>query len=231
MNLFRYTKNDEVILSVDVGLDKKVAGSFSHILQTFSISVIITLLAMLAGAYVIPAPIAGAFAIAFLGMFVWLLVQVVRGRNIGFTFLYTFSGVVGVVLYPAIARLGSEVGARGVMIVFTITAVIFTALAVYAKRSKRDFSFMGGYLIAATLGLLALAIVKHVVGAGFTLSLVYAIAGVLIFSAWIVHDVGRYRDGVKPEEVPMAALMLYLDVVNLFMFVLRLFAGNWSSKS
>jgi len=118
----------------------------------------------------------------------------------------------------------SILGANLLAAAFLATAVIFGSLAFYARSTERDFSFLGGFLFAATLGLVVLAVASLFIKLNSLVDFLYGAGGVLIFSGWILYDVSQYRQGVAPEEMPYAVLNLYLDLVNLFLFVLRLLA-------
>ncbi|UJF31523.1 Bax inhibitor-1/YccA family protein [Paenibacillus hexagrammi] len=200
-------------------------GSFAHVLQTFAISLLVSFIGMLIGAMVVPPQMIMLFVVAELGMLVAAFVIRIRGRHIGYGFLYAFTAISGVTLYPVIMNYGSLLGANLVSGAFLATAAIFGGLALYAHRSKRDFSFLGGFLFAATIGLVIMSLVNLFFTFGSAMSIVWSMIGILIFSGWILYDVSQYRDGVAAEEVPLAALNIYLDFINLFLYILRFIAS------
>jgi len=53
---------------------------------------------------------------------------------------------------------------------------------------------------------------------------VYTIGGIAIFTGWILYDISQYRNGVPAQDLPMAVVNVFLDIVNLFLFILRLMA-------
>ena len=57
------------------------------------------------------------------------------------------------------------------------------------------------------------------------MNLVWSMIGILIFSGWVLYDVAQYRNGVEPQAVPLAALNIYLDFINLFLYILRFLAS------
>ncbi|MDF2962050.1 MAG: YetJ [Paenibacillus sp.] len=200
-------------------------GSFAHVLQTFALSLLVSFVGMLVGAMFIPVSLVPLFVVIELVMLVAVIVIRIKGRQIGYPFLYSFTAVSGVTLYPVIERYGGIIGANLVSAAFFATAAIFGGLAFYAYRSRRDFSYLGGFLFAATIGLVIMSLAALFIPVGSTMNLVWSALGILIFSGWVLYDVSQYKDGVAAEEVPLAALNIYLDFINLFLYILRFLAS------
>ena len=200
-------------------------GSFARVLRTFSLSLLISFLGTLVGAIAGPASLVPLFVVAELVMLVAAVIVRMKGRHIGYTFLYAFTAISGVTLYPVLMNYGGVLGANVVSGAFLATAAIFGGLAFYAHRSRQDFSFLGGFLFAATLGLVVMGLLSMFMNFGPAMNLVWSMIGILIFSGWVLYDVAQYRDGVEAEEVPLAALNIYLDFMNLFLYILRFLAS------
>ncbi|MCD1259281.1 Bax inhibitor-1/YccA family protein [Paenibacillus athensensis] len=200
-------------------------GSFAHVLQTFAISLLVSFLGTLIGAMVIPASLVMLFVVAEVVMLIAAVVVRMRGKHIGYGFLYSFTAITGVTLYPVIMAYGSQIGANVVSGAFLATTLIFGGLAFYAHRSQRDFSYLGGFLFAATIGLVVMGLLSMFVSFGSTMTIVWSMIGILIFSGWVLYDVSQYREGVEPQEVPLAALNIFLDFINLFLYILRFLAA------
>ncbi|MCY9656396.1 Bax inhibitor-1/YccA family protein [Paenibacillus chondroitinus] len=201
------------------------SGSFAHVLQTFAISLLVSFLGTLVGAMVVPPSMIMLFVIAEVAMLVAAIVIRIRGKNIGYGFLYAFTAISGVTLYPVIMAYGGMLGANVVSGAFFATAAIFGGLAFYAHRSQRDFSFLGGFLFAGTIGLVLMSVIGMFVNFDSMTNLIWSMLGILIFSGWVLYDVAQYRNGVSAEEVPLAALNIYLDFINLFLYILRFLAS------
>ncbi len=191
----------------------------------FALSLMVSFVGMLVGMIIVPPSLVPLFIVVELVMLVAAIVIRIKGKNIGYGFLFTFTAISGVTLYPVIMSYGSAIGANLVSGSFLATAAIFGGLSLYAARSKRDFSFLGGFLLASTIGLIVVGLVSMFVSFGSVTNLVIASAGILIFSGWVLYDVAQYRDGVEPQEVPLAALNLYLNFINLFLYILRFVAS------
>lgn len=114
---------------------------------------------------------------------------------------------------------------------FFITAGTFSVMAIYGYFTKRDLTRWGSLLFMALIGLIIAMVVNFFLRSG-VMSLVISIAGVLIFVGLTAYDVQKIKnlftdvdnanDEVKKIAV-LGALTLYLDFVNLFLYLLRLF--------
>ncbi|KAM8967129.1 protein lifeguard 3-like [Pelodytes ibericus] len=107
------------------------------------------------------------------------------------------------------------------------TIVVTLGLTLFALQTKWDFTMMSGGLCVALLVLLCFGMLAAILRS-FWLDIVYACIGTFIFGMYIVVDTqlivgGKHRYSTSPEEYIFAALNIYLDIVNLFMFLLQIF--------
>ena len=102
-----------------------------------------------------------------------------------------------------------------------ITVAVFGGLSFYAIQSKKDFNYLGGFLFAALLGLIVAGIVMFFVHSSM-MSMIYSIFGILIFCGFILYDTSQIMTRLNPDEAIRGSIELYLDFLNLFMFILRL---------
>jgi len=100
------------------------------------------------------------------------------------------------------------------------TALIFFSLSAYAMTTKKDFSFMGGFLMVG-LVLALVAMVANIFLAIPALSLAISAGMVLIMSGLILFDTSRIINGGETNYI-RATVALYLDVFNLFVHLLHL---------
>ena len=114
---------------------------------------------------------------------------------------------------------------------FFITAGTFGAMSVYAYFTSNDLSRIGSYLIMALFGLIIASVVNIFLHSS-TLDWIVSIAGVFIFiglTAWDTQQIKLRAMSTAPEGVSklatIGALTLYLDFINLFLYLLRIF-GN-----
>jgi len=118
---------------------------------------------------------------------------------------------------------------------FAATAAGFAALSLYGYTTKRDLSALGTFLIIGVVGLLVASLINMWTQSDM-LALVISAVGVLIFAGLTAYDTQRTKSmyaqvaGTEYEGkvVVMSALSLYLDFINMFLFILRLFGSQRS---
>jgi hypothetical protein len=114
---------------------------------------------------------------------------------------------------------------------FLSASAMFGAAALYGATTKRSLAGLGGILFMGLIGLIAASVINIFLGNGMV-SWIISIVGVVIFTALTAYDVQRIqagdlaaRTGSMEKAAVIGALHLYLDFINLFLFMLRLF-GN-----
>jgi len=105
-----------------------------------------------------------------------------------------------------------------------LTLGAFGILTLYAFVSRRDFSAWGSFLIVGLWVLIGTSILNFFVG-NATADLWIAGVAVLLFSGLLVYDTWRLRNQYGPDEYVGAAVQIYLDLLNMFMALLRIL-GN-----
>ncbi|MHB8666809.1 MAG: Bax inhibitor-1/YccA family protein [Burkholderiales bacterium] len=150
-----------------------------------------------------------------------------RDSALGLAFVFALTGFMGYTLGPILnAYLALPNGTQVVMTAMGGTAAIFLGLSAYALASRRDFSFIGGFL---TVGIL----VAFLAGLGAVLfdlhglSLAVAAMFVLLMSGLILYETSNIMRGGETNYI-MATVTLYVAIFNLFTSLLQLlgFAGR-----
>ncbi|KQV73158.1 Bax inhibitor-1/YccA family protein [Rhizobium sp. Root1220] len=121
---------------------------------------------------------------------------------------------------------------QSVVQTFFVTAASFGALSLYGYTTKRDLSAMGSFLMMGLFGLIIASIV-NIFLASSAMQFAISAIGVLIFAGLTAYDTQRIKNmyyeaddaTVAGRKAIMGALTLYLDFINLFMFLLQ-FMGN-----
>ncbi|MBX4990886.1 FtsH-binding integral membrane protein [Rhizobium binae] len=121
---------------------------------------------------------------------------------------------------------------QSVVQTFFVTAASFGALSLYGYSTKRDLSAIGSFLIMGLFGLIIASLV-NVFLASSAMQFAISVIGVLIFAGLTAYDTQRIKElyyeaddvAVAGRKAIMGALTLYLDFINLFMFLLQ-FMGN-----
>lgn len=116
------------------------------------------------------------------------------------------------------------------MLAVGITAAVCLALTLFAFQTKWDFTICGGILMVAIVVFLIFGIVAIFIP-GKVITLVYSSIGALIFSIYLVYDTqlmmgGKHKYAISPEEYIFAALNLYLDIINIFMYILAIIGAS-----
>ncbi len=158
-----------------------------------------------------------------LGGFFGLLLAVHKLKDSGWGILAVFAmtGFMGYTLGPVITRyLGLPNGGEIVMQAMGATAVIFVGLSAYALTTKKDFSFMGGFLMVGIL-LAFLAGLAAIFFAIPALSLTVSAAFVLLMSGLILYETSNIIHGGETNYV-LATVTLFVSIFNLFTSLLQL---------
>lgn len=147
-------------------------------------------------------------------------------KGIGVIFLIT--GLMGFGLGAILSQyLALPKGPETIATAFGGTGIIFLGLSAYALNSKRDFSFMGGFLFAGML-VVVIAAIANIFLEMPVLSLVISSAIILLMSGFILFDTSRMVQGHETNYIN-ATYGLYLSIFNLFISLLNLlmaFAGD-----
>jgi len=159
----------------------------------------------------------GMMAVIF-GMFYGI--QANRNSALGVILLLAFTFIMGALLGPILqVALNLRNGAQLVGLAAGGTGIIFLTLAGIATTTKKDFSFMGKFLMVGIL--LIIASLANIFFAIPALSLALSGVAVLLFSGFILYDVSRIVNGGETNYV-MATLALYMNIYNLFVNLLHL---------
>lgn len=116
---------------------------------------------------------------------------------------------------------------------FFITAGTFGAISAYGYFTKKDLSSLGSILIMALIGILIASLVNIFLGSS-TLYWIISYVGVAIFVGLTAYDTQKIKESIMNSDVNetaykialMGALELYLDFINLFIYLLRIFGDR-----
>jgi FtsH-binding integral membrane protein len=152
---------------------------------------------------------------------------------LGLFFVYAASMglTLGVILTAYLSQPGGE---ASVVTAFLSAAAMFGAAAIYGAVTKRDLSSIGRILFMGLIGLIVASLLNLFLGSSQVTWLI-SIVGVVIFTGLTAWDVQRIQSGQfavaagsMEKGAVIGALVLYLDFINLFLFLLRLFGGSRS---
>ena len=159
---------------------------------------------------------------------VWFVLPKFENSGMGIAVVFAFTGLMGLSIGPMIGYyLAIPGGGDIVMTALGGTGVIFLGLSGYALTTRKDFSFMGGFLFVGLLVVMGFMIVNI-----FTqipaMSLAISAGVILLMSGLILFDTSRIIHGGETNYI-RATVSLYLNIHNLFVHLLHLlgaFSGD-----
>ncbi|MCH2257857.1 MAG: Bax inhibitor-1/YccA family protein [Alteromonas sp.] len=156
-----------------------------------------------------------------IGAFVTLfVVQKKADSASGIYWVFAFTGLMGASLGYTLNFYLGVAGPGLIMEALGATALVFFALSGYALTTKKDFSFMGGFLVVGLVVVLVAAI-ANIFFAVPAVSLAISAAIVFIMSGFILFDTSRIIHGGETNYI-RATVSLYLNIYNLFTSILHL---------
>lgn len=159
-------------------------------------------------------------SLAALGL-IWFVLPKTAHSSAGLGVVFAITGLLGFGLGPVISSyLTLANGSQIVMTALGGTGAIFLGLSTYALTTKRDFSFMGGFLIVGMLVVLGAALLNIFLAVP-ALSLTISAVVVMLMSGFILYDTSRMVNGGETNYV-LATISLYLNILNLFTSLLHL---------
>ncbi|MQL86928.1 hypothetical protein Taro_019465 [Colocasia esculenta] len=112
-----------------------------------------------------------------------------------------------------------------------LTSVVVVSLTLYtfwAASRGHDFSFLGPFLFGAILVLMIFAFIQLFFPLGKTSIMIYGALAAIIFCGYIIYDTDNLIKRYSYDEYIWAAVVLYLDIINLFLSLLTLFRASES---
>jgi modulator of FtsH protease len=159
--------------------------------------------------------------LALVGFGLLFVVNRLADSSKGLIAIFAFTGVMGASIGPMLNYyLAMPNGPGLVMQALGGTAIVFFGLSAYALTTRKDFSYMGGFLMVGLL-VAVVAMIANIFLAIPALSLTISAAVVMIMSGLILFDTSRIINGGETNYI-RATVSLYLDIYNLFIHLLHL---------
>jgi FtsH-binding integral membrane protein len=221
---------------VDLGLRSYMLGVYNHMTTALLMTGFFAYAMKWAvfnvagvGQLVYGSPLKWVVMLAPLGLVFWLSARInsmsaTKARNL----FYVYAALMGVSLASVLLMFSTASVARA----FFITAGAFAALSLYGYTTKRSLSAMGSFMMIGLFGLI-IAMVVNIFLASTAMDMMISVVGVLIFAGLTAWDTQKIKlmymagdsEAERTKKSIFGALMLYLDFINMFMFILHLF-GN-----
>jgi len=168
----------------------------------------------------------------FLGQLALVIVISAGINKIGATVALGLFFVYAATLGLTIGLIVTIYTGESVATAFLSASAMFGAAALYGATTKRSLASIGGFLIMGVVGLIVASVVNLFLGST-PLAYVISFAGVAIFTVLTAYDVQRISSGdlaaqygSMEKAAVIGALRLYLDFINLFLFLLRIFGDR-----
>ncbi|MGC8697857.1 MAG: Bax inhibitor-1/YccA family protein [Halothiobacillus sp.] len=156
---------------------------------------------------------------------IWFVLPRTANSSAGLLTVFAITGLMGLGLGPTINYyLHMEGGDQIVMTALGGTGAIFLALSAYALTTRRDFSFMGGFLMVGLIVVL-LAMLGNLFFHLPALSMALSAAVILLMSGFILFDTSRMVNGGEDNYLVMT-VSLYLNMYNIFVSLLNLLGAS-----
>lgn len=154
-------------------------------------------------------------------LLMWLVLPRTANSAAGIGVVFAITGLMGFALGPVLSLyLSLPNGPQIVATALGGTGVIFLGLSGYALTTRRDFSFLGGFLFVGILVVLGAALVNIFLAVP-AMSLALSAVIVLLMSGFILFDTSRMIHGGVDNYI-VATVMLYMNIFNLFISLLQL---------
>ena len=222
---------------IDLGLRTYMLGVYNHMTTALALTGLMAMglnfLAISNGALTpigelfFLSPLKWVLMLAPLGMVFYLSaklnsISAEKARNL----FYVYAGLMGL----SLSSLLLVYTGASVVRAFFVTAAAFAALSIYGYTTKKSLSGLGSFLMMGVFGLI-IAQIANIFMASTQLDFIISIVGVLIFAGLTAYDTQKIKNmyaisdtgELMGKKAVMGALTLYLDFINLFIMLLRLF--------
>ena len=223
------SRADAQVADIDVGLRQYMLGVYNHMmvamvitgLTAFGVSMNPTMIQAIYGT-----PLQWVVMLAPLGMVFFLSARIHHLKPATAQILFwVFSVLMGLSLSSIFLIYQGSSIAR----VFFITAASFGALSLYGYTTKRNLSGLGSFLFMGVIGII-IAMVVNLFLQSSMMALIISVAGVLLFAGLTAYDTQQIKnmynelDGsdIAMKKSIMGALKLYLDFLNMFIFLMHI---------
>jgi FtsH-binding integral membrane protein len=223
-----WSVNRAAAVEFDVGLRRYMLQVYNYMASGLALTGIVAWLAYDTGFYAAIAhtPLIWLVILAPLGL-VMLLGFRINQMSFGAAQLtfWAYAGLVGL----SLASIFLQYTHTSIAEVFFITAATFLTMSLYGYTTKSDLTRMGSFMMMGLFGIIIAALVNIFLQSAMV-HFVLSAAGVIIFTGLTAWDTQRIKEqyaavamggGVMGKQALMGALTLYLDFINLFLFLLQ----------
>jgi FtsH-binding integral membrane protein len=147
-----------------------------------------------------------------------------RSQQLGMFVLFAMATALGLAVSPTVARY-AHYDPAAVWKAGVTTALAVAALGTYGYAMRRDLAFLGRAVFFTLLGLIAVGLFVLLTGMSHGM-VIYCVLGLVVFSGVTVYDFNRLSHRGSYQNAALIAANIFLDILNIFLFLLRLFGGG-----
>lgn len=197
--------------------NKVLRNTYMLLSMTLAFSAVTAGISMALG---LPHILSMVFMFAGIGV-IWFAIPRTANSSAGIVWTFVFAGLFGASLGPILNYyLALANGPSIVLQALAGTAIVTLSLSFYALTTRKDFSFLGGFLMVGMVVVLVAAIANIFLGIA-VMSIAISAAVVLLMSLMILFDTSRIINGGETNYIH-ATVALYMDIYNLFVHLLAL---------
>lgn len=203
---------------------------FSKVIFFFALAILVSLLGFsFATNYLLPYFLSqpALIWIAFIGELGLIFTSGIWStkRPLNYFLFSLFAFLTGITVVPVILSVAAEFGGYAIISKALLTTIlVFSAAALFGRTTNYNLSGLRGFLLFSLIGMIVIGLIGIFIPWGNSFEMLFSGFGVIIFSAFTMYDVQKLK--AYPEDRYIdAALNLYLDIFNLFIFLLRLMSA------
>ncbi|NOR51969.1 MAG: BAX inhibitor (BI)-1/YccA family protein [Gammaproteobacteria bacterium] len=193
-----------------------------------SMTLIFSALTATASVFVEMPPMAYLLSLGGAMLLIFFVLPRTANSAAGLGVVFGITGLMGFGLGPILSQyLALPNGGQLIATAFGGTGVIFLSLSAYALTTRKDFSFMGGFLMTGMM-VIIIAALANIFMQMPLISLVISSVVIMLMSGFILYDTSRMINGSENNYIHMT-VSLYLSLFNIFISLLQIlgaFAGN-----
>lgn len=159
--------------------------------------------------------------VLFIGSFFFLMFAQ-RKAGLNMVALFSFTTIAGLMIGPMLSMYVAAGAGNIVIEALGLTTVTFVGLTAYVFFSKKDFSFLSGFLMTGLIILIVGGLLNIFFFQSPMMRFVMAGAGVFLFSGFILYDTSNILRRYNTDDYVSATVALFLDIFNLFIHLLAL---------
>lgn len=207
-----------------IGTNKLIRNTY----MLLSMTLIFSALTATASVFMDMPPMTYLLSLGGAMLLIWFVLPRTANSSAGLGVVFGITGLMGFGLGPILTQyLSLPNGGELIATAFGGTGVIFLSLSAYALTTRKDFSFMGGFLMTGMMVIIIAALANIFLSMPL-ISLVISSVVIMLMSGFILYDTSRMLNGSENNYIHMT-VSLYLSLFNIFISLLHIlgaFAGN-----